>query len=712
MKRRLDNGKIFVLAVGLTSDIEPLHSVALELQSRNYATALCTHQAYIDRYRQKLAALEHKQRKRSRQQRDQAIQLYQSQENEENEDQNQEHEEDDEGDDNDEKQRIREGEEHDNQENVEIDHQENEENEENEESQNDDDDDEKTIDDEIEKRRVRGRRREVALYGLKGDPLATVQGDQFQRLVCSKETGDDDERAMFELLLSSVDRYVASNYRRVWNAAQTFGANAIVCGVGCAAEALVVAQRLQIPIYVVALAPFAASAQVRPVASFGSGTGGEVATGQVAADSVGAFDALANRMRHWAARRAAWNVFGERVNEFRRALGVFEVDEFDVEGLPQLCLFAEAVQPRPADWPASTVSVLNFALGDVAVTSLRLTEQQDVADRATTTSIGDGDGSDGDEMSWYVPPRKLRAFMDADERPLIFASFGDMPLRGAADMLLVLDSVLAHMALRAVYVSSDGRQVASPDAERVLVLREHVPAQWLVPQCVVAIHHASAELTATCMRAGVPMVPFPIVGEQFYWASRVAALGVGPPHVVPASRCFDRALVERHIAFSLSDQAHQAATALRDRLAALDDGASLVADDIAQHFAEHRNRSAITMQWRDDDDCARCLACDVAFSLFTRRSHCRSCGSIFCKQCCRHWVSLPSLPGGPHRVCGSCLQTRALAADSIGGAASTTMAAAAAGSAAATSAEASSSSAAATSPFSSSLESFPQIDED
>ena len=42
------------------------------------------------------------------------------------------------------------------------------------------------------------------------------------------------------------------------------------------------------------------------------------------------------------------------------------------------------------------------------------------------------------------------------------------------------------------------------------------------------IHHGGAGTTAAALRAGVPALVVPFAGDQFLWARRVFALGVGP----------------------------------------------------------------------------------------------------------------------------------------------------------------------------------------
>ena len=67
--------------------------------------------------------------------------------------------------------------------------------------------------------------------------------------------------------------------------------------------------------------------------------------------------------------------------------------------------------------------------------------------------------------------------------------------------------------------------------------------------------------------------------------------------------------------------------------------------------------------WIPDDKVNVCFACASEFSVVNRRHHCRSCGRLFCSNCCFKFQSLPSyLPktssafcdGKRHKVCTQC----------------------------------------------------------
>ena len=61
--------------------------------------------------------------------------------------------------------------------------------------------------------------------------------------------------------------------------------------------------------------------------------------------------------------------------------------------------------------------------------------------------------------------------------------------------------------------------------------------------------------------------------------------------------------------------------------------------------------------WEDDTGVKNCSSCDVLFSLFIRKHHCRSCGKIFCVNCCSNFIPVPH-SSKKERVCVVCFNNR------------------------------------------------------
>jgi hypothetical protein len=53
------------------------------------------------------------------------------------------------------------------------------------------------------------------------------------------------------------------------------------------------------------------------------------------------------------------------------------------------------------------------------------------------------------------------------------------------------------------------------------------PHDWLFRRIDAACHHGGAGTTGASLRAGIPTIIKPFFGDQFFWADRVEALGVG-----------------------------------------------------------------------------------------------------------------------------------------------------------------------------------------
>jgi hypothetical protein len=63
---------------------------------------------------------------------------------------------------------------------------------------------------------------------------------------------------------------------------------------------------------------------------------------------------------------------------------------------------------------------------------------------------------------------------------------------------------------------------------------DDTPHDWLFPRCRLVCHHGGAGTTAAGLRAGLPTVVVPFVGDQFFWGQVVADAGAGPAPI-PAS---------------------------------------------------------------------------------------------------------------------------------------------------------------------------------
>src|SRR5665213_2541702 len=60
-----------------------------------------------------------------------------------------------------------------------------------------------------------------------------------------------------------------------------------------------------------------------------------------------------------------------------------------------------------------------------------------------------------------------------------------------------------------------------------------VSRDWLQPKMAAATHHGGRGTTGAALRAGIPQIVAPFVGDQFFWAQQIEKRGLGPrgiPH--------------------------------------------------------------------------------------------------------------------------------------------------------------------------------------
>ncbi|MDD7834490.1 glycosyltransferase [Paenarthrobacter sp. AB444] len=122
----------------------------------------------------------------------------------------------------------------------------------------------------------------------------------------------------------------------------------------------------------------------------------------------------------------------------------------------------------------------------------------------------------------WLPPEDLEDFL-GDGPPPVFVGFGSS---AHIDPDFILEAT-RRAGTRAVVQGVEG-----PLGDDAIGVGD-VPHEWLFPRMAAVVHHAGAGTTAAGFRAGVPAVAVPVYTDQPLWASRIAALGVGPrplPH--------------------------------------------------------------------------------------------------------------------------------------------------------------------------------------
>lgn len=207
-----------------------------------------------------------------------------------------------------------------------------------------------------------------------------------------------------------------------------------------------------------------------------------------------------NKLSYGVTRMAA-APYIDVINDFRvhtlglAARGRFANDLIDPAGrpVPAIYSYSPHVIPTPPDWPSSAAALGYWFL---------------------------------DRLDDWSPPADLTAFLEAGPPP-VYVGFGSMPSSDpAARTRIILDAV-RQAGVRAVIASGWGALEARNLPDTVFAIKE-APHDWLFPRMAAVVHHGGAGTTAAGLRFGKPTIICPFMGDQPFWGSRVAALGIGP----------------------------------------------------------------------------------------------------------------------------------------------------------------------------------------
>jgi vancomycin aglycone glucosyltransferase len=176
---------------------------------------------------------------------------------------------------------------------------------------------------------------------------------------------------------------------------------------------------------------------------------------------------------------------------------------------------------------------------------------------------------------------RASAFLSRDPAP-VYIGFGSMVAkRVGALAAAAVDAVRAvgRPALIAGGWAGLERYVTAADD---LLIAGALPHAAVFPRVAAVVHHGGAGTTTAAARAAAPQVMVPHILDQYYWARRIAQLGLGP-RGIPADLVTADLLAER-IDAAVSDPA------IRRRVDAM--APAIRARDGAAAAAEHLERLA------------------------------------------------------------------------------------------------------------------------
>jgi vancomycin aglycone glucosyltransferase len=177
--------------------------------------------------------------------------------------------------------------------------------------------------------------------------------------------------------------------------------------------------------------------------------------------------------------------------------------------------------------------------------------------------------------AWILPderplPAGLEAFLDAGPAP-VYVGFGSIPLPASQDVARAAIEAIRAQGRRALVSRGWADLALTDDRDDCLAVGE-VNQQALFGRVAAVVHHGGAGTTTTAARAGAPQVVIPQLGDQPYWASRVADLEIGAAHDGPAATT---ASLSAALATALTPQTRARAAAVAGAIRT--DGATVAA---------------------------------------------------------------------------------------------------------------------------------------
>jgi vancomycin aglycone glucosyltransferase len=188
--------------------------------------------------------------------------------------------------------------------------------------------------------------------------------------------------------------------------------------------------------------------------------------------------------------------------------------------------------------------------------------------------------------AWIAPDARpldaeLEAFLQMGAPP-VYVGFGSMAMKAAPEAARMAIDAIRSQGRRILLARGWAGFTVTDDREDCFVVGD-VNQQALFGRMAAVVHHGGAGTTTTAARAGTPQLIVPQIADQPYWASRIAALGIGAAHEGPVPT-FESLSAGLRIA--LTSGTRQRATAIAPTIRT--DGTRIAAEMLAAAIAEKR----------------------------------------------------------------------------------------------------------------------------
>jgi vancomycin aglycone glucosyltransferase len=192
---------------------------------------------------------------------------------------------------------------------------------------------------------------------------------------------------------------------------------------------------------------------------------------------------------------------------------------------------------------------------------------------------------------WQAPPSQglpesLLSFIATGEKPF-YIGFGSMAETASEEVESVIQALVS--AGKRLILGGELASAAGGYDPALAYPAHDVDHQLLFPHLALAVHHGGAGTVFTAAKAGIPQIVVPHLMDQYYWAARVEALGIGKSCRHP-SKIRARELASTILGVASDKGCTQRARDISERM---EDGDSALAEGarIVARMAEQGRRS-------------------------------------------------------------------------------------------------------------------------
>lgn len=123
----------------------------------------------------------------------------------------------------------------------------------------------------------------------------------------------------------------------------------------------------------------------------------------------------------------------------------------------------------------------------------------------------------------YQPDAQLAKFVSSGN--IVCIGFGSMRVQNPQAFHDMLLDAAKKLDCKVIILSDQSELAPQKDLPDNILVRDNIPHNWLFPKMSVVVHHGGAGTTAACLKAGVPMIICPLMGDQFFWRNRMLRMG-------------------------------------------------------------------------------------------------------------------------------------------------------------------------------------------